>query len=195
MLEGAKQFSRYHKETIALLQALGTLAAVVVSLWLARRQSRIRFVANIDVRRRFTGPGQSEECLNVQVNNLGLISATIGRLQWSVGFWPKRRYLEQAPLHIAPPGLFPRELSPGQQIDFFFPLGGSKILHNLAERFSRKTPPFLSVRLVRLRIYANNRVVTSARVSPAVRRELRDHQMLLLSLGHRDAMMANDQAR
>jgi hypothetical protein len=193
MFDLFEQFCRAHEKTIAGLGACGTWAAIIVAIWLARRQSRIRFVINVDLRPRVVHRVQ-EECLSVQINNLGLISASVGRLQWSAGFWPRRRYLEQAPDQVSPQGAFPRELSPGQQIDFYFPLSesGSAALHRVAQMLGKRMPFFLSARSVRLSVYANNRIINSVRIAPAVRRELLDHWLLLVPIGRLDAMTAND---
>jgi hypothetical protein len=188
-----EQFCRAHEKTIEALGACGTWAAVLVAIWLARRQSRIRFVVNVDLRPRVVHRVQ-EECLNVQINNLGLISATVGRLQWSAGFWPRRRYLEQAPGQVSPQGAFPRELSPSQQIDLYFPISesGSSALHNVAEMLGKRMPFFLSARSVRLNVYANNRIINSVRIAPGVRQQLWDHWLLLVPIGRLDAITASD---
>lgn len=71
------------------LAAIGTVGAVVVALWLARRGQRVRLNAHVGVRH-IIGGGVSQECLAFRVTNLGDRPVTINQIGWRAGARKKR---------------------------------------------------------------------------------------------------------
>src|SRR5271163_925550 len=119
MFEGIEEFCKAHEHSIAALEAISTFGAVIVALYLARRQttSKLHIVAGI---RKLAGYGSSvEDHLLIRVTNIGVATTSITGLGWEVGFRPTRRFLQQVP---DPVDSLPHELATGQQLSFYFPL-------------------------------------------------------------------------
>lgn len=71
------------------LAAIGTVGAVVVALWLARRGHRVLLNAHVGIRL-IIGGGVSQECLAFRVTNLGDRPVTIVQIGWRAGARKKR---------------------------------------------------------------------------------------------------------
>ena len=78
-------------EVMMLLNALGSwvagagsLAAVGVALWLARRVEKIKLDAWVG-HRVLVGAGTKAECLGIMVTNLGERPVTINSIGWTIG--------------------------------------------------------------------------------------------------------------
>lgn len=109
------------------LSAIGTLLAVVVSLWLARRDSRVRLRVSVGVRKIFVErkiyakPAEEPDFVVVAVTNVGRRVATVNGLLWKNQL-VRRRYLYQmlgeAPLSAQ----VPVRLQDGEEADFAIPL-------------------------------------------------------------------------
>ena len=71
-----------------LLTAIGTLSAVIVSLWLALRDSRIRLKVHVGIRKIFferkiyEHPGLEPDFLDIAVTNVGRRVVTVTGLLW-----------------------------------------------------------------------------------------------------------------
>ena len=78
------------------LAGIATFAAVVASLYLARKGEKVRLKVFAGLRLIFRGDGSSpEEHLNIGVTNLGDRPTTITSVGWAVGRGKKRRYCIQ----------------------------------------------------------------------------------------------------
>lgn len=77
-----EEFAKVHQYTIAGLAALGTMlaafatvAAVVVSLWLARRSDTVRLRVKLGIALTKTAP--SRQCVTLQIQNIGIRTASL----------------------------------------------------------------------------------------------------------------------
>ena len=105
------------------LAALGTLAAVVTSLYLARRADRIVLEVRVGIRLlavRGGRPGHGTELLWVNITNLARRSATLTTLHWRPVPWRKAGFLWLAPenSYSSP---FPITLTDGQSANYAIP--------------------------------------------------------------------------
>jgi hypothetical protein len=125
------------------LSAIGTTAAVWVSLYLARQQ-RMRLDVSAGHRLIFT-PGQKAphpEYLVIRIVNIGHREAQITNIGWKVGFFKKQR--QYAIQVIEADGLsssLPVWRKYGEQANYYIPLGGeSKWLEDFIKDFYAHHP-------------------------------------------------------
>ncbi|WP_341702120.1 hypothetical protein [Ferrovibrio sp.] len=98
-MDTLEAFLARYPSTIALLSAVGTIAAVVVALYLAGRQSRPRLKVFVDIRLYFSSEAQqgrdtldtrnAPSVIMVSIDNIGPVPVTIPYLSsfvWSVPF-------------------------------------------------------------------------------------------------------------
>jgi hypothetical protein len=105
------------------LSAVGTLAAVVVALQLARRQNAIRLNVRVTVVHtvQIGLPGSDEgPFLNVHLANAGLRDATVVGIGWRIGLWKKNYFAQTLPLNALSATL-PKKLTPTDSATFLFP--------------------------------------------------------------------------
>ena len=75
------------------IAGIATFAAVVVSLYLARRSERVHLKAHAGVRLLLRGDGTpAEKNVEIGVTNLGDRPVTIESVGWAIGKGKKRRY-------------------------------------------------------------------------------------------------------
>ncbi|MFZ0888465.1 MAG: hypothetical protein WA005_08440 [Candidatus Binataceae bacterium] len=109
------------------LSAIGTLSAVLVSLWLARRDQRIRLRVNAGIRKIFferkiyERPEREPDFLVIAVTNVGRRVVTVTGLLWKNTLL-QRRYLFQMPGEAPLSAQFPARLQDGDGADFVVPL-------------------------------------------------------------------------
>jgi len=76
------------------LSAIGTLAAVVTSLYLARRDAKIDLMINAGIRMLVLGGKvQASDFVYLNITNLGRRGATITQLYWKTGIIWKKTYV------------------------------------------------------------------------------------------------------
>jgi hypothetical protein len=106
------------------LSALGTLAAVILSLHLARRSERPRIRTRITLST-IVGErqpiAQGLKVLDFSVCNLGARPITVKNLCWQTGVLRKRHYIQIAPSN-AYSARMPVKLDHGDTATFVFPL-------------------------------------------------------------------------
>lgn len=108
------------------LSAIGTLLAVIVSLWLARRDARIRLRVTVGIRKIFferkvyEKPGEEPDFVVVAVTNIGRRVAIVTGLLWKNQLFP-RRYLFQMPGEAPFSAQLPAKLQDGEEADFVVP--------------------------------------------------------------------------
>jgi hypothetical protein len=101
---------------------LGTLAAVVVSLWIALHQSRVKLEVGAGHRLLIT-PGSQEKpeyCL-IRVVNVGLRPAKITHVGWEIGKGKNRKYMLQS-FGFPESDSIPKTLQEGEEANFMIPL-------------------------------------------------------------------------
>ena len=109
------------------LSAIGTLTAVCISVWLARRDKYIRLAVSANTQRLISLNEPNRPCVDIvflAVTNIGHRSATIKKFYWSTGFFwkkkvefvginlPNAQVLESSPLPI--------KLTDGEEANYFF---------------------------------------------------------------------------
>ena len=134
--------------------AIGTIAAVVVALWLARRTEKVRLDASVGVRTAF-GSGRSEGGVFITVTNLGERPATIHSVSWGIGK-PKRSTRSAIDKNAL--NQCPKKLEHGETANFFTPFsppGESLLLKQLATNLQITTKK--QVKALRVRIHTSVR--------------------------------------
>lgn len=104
------------------LSSLGTVAAVVVALYLSRRVERIRLKVAVGLREVWVGdgsPAQAHVCFDV--TNIGERAVTINTVGWAVGKRKKRKYAIQ-PVSGRFTQQYPIELAHGHKATFMVSL-------------------------------------------------------------------------
>ncbi|MNC51738.1 hypothetical protein D3C75_1010430 [compost metagenome] len=97
---------------------VATLAAVVVSLHLARRADRVRVRISVGLRLVFAGDGTpAEEHVGFTIVNLGDRSVTVNAIGWRVGRGKSARQSIQ-PLYGQYTQHYPKQLTHGEQANF-----------------------------------------------------------------------------
>lgn len=102
------------------LSALGTIAAVITSLYLARRGDRITLKVTLGIRQvavQGGGPEHGRELVWLNVTNLGRRAATITQLYWRPAPWRKRGAIWLAPQNVYS-SPFPITLVDGQTANY-----------------------------------------------------------------------------
>ena len=104
------------------LAGIGSLAAVIVALWLARRGTRVRLHSTVGLRVMIGGEVVHQECLQVSTTNLGDRPVVISTVAWRIG---KGRNARHA-IPLFSDGLsdrLPKRLDHGETASFriFFP--------------------------------------------------------------------------
>jgi hypothetical protein len=99
------------------LSATGTISAVVMSLYLATRDKKIRLKVNAGLRK-LVMPGQKlaqgTDIVSITVTNVGYRAATINSLYWKVGFF-KKAHIVQMPENLS---ALPTKLADGDEASF-----------------------------------------------------------------------------
>jgi hypothetical protein len=104
------------------LSAIGTLAAVIVSLYLARRISRPRVQLSVGHRIMFETGSKPPfpEFILFQVVNTGDRTIRVTQIGWKAGLWKKRFSIQMYDPSLS--SNLPVEISHGQEAKFFIPL-------------------------------------------------------------------------
>ncbi len=103
------------------LSAIGTLLAVMVALYLSRRDRQIRCVASASVYA-LVGPDvPAEEFVLVTVINIGTRVFTVSGVSWRMGIF-KKKYFMQLPVQDVYSSSIPVELTDGKQARVCIPL-------------------------------------------------------------------------
>jgi len=105
----------------AWLAALATTAAVVTSLYLARKGERIRLELSVGVWRIAGGPDHGRDFVLVTVTNLARRQAMLSHLYWKFQPWKRGAVVWIAPQN-AYSSPFPTSLSDGQSATYAFPM-------------------------------------------------------------------------
>jgi hypothetical protein len=119
------------------LSAIGTLLAVIVSLWLARRDSRICLRIMVGLRkiflerRLYERPADEPDFLFIGVTNIGRRVATVTGLLWKNRL--VRGYLFQMPGEPPISAQIPTTLHDGEEADFVVPMSAFAASSNPAD--------------------------------------------------------------
>lgn len=100
------------------LAGVGTVAATVVALYLARRVEKLRLRIRVGLMQVVMGDGTPfQEHLGIDVINAGERPVTINAIGWAVGKGKRRKYAIQ-PLHSPHSAQCPIELACGKNANF-----------------------------------------------------------------------------
>lgn len=126
------------------IAAVGTLAAVIVSLYLARQDRRIRLDVYAGIRI-LTLPlidGKFPEYLVFHIVNISRREAQVKGISWMCNFH-KVRVLHN-PLKDGLSSELPIKLRDGEEANFFHPLKNSSYLDDIAKAYLSRYPRLLS---------------------------------------------------
>lgn len=100
------------------LAGITTFAAVIVSLYLARKADRVHLQANAGIRLIFAGDGSpAEEHVGISAVNKGDRPVTINSIGWCIGKGKNARHCIQ-PVNGQYTHQYPKQLSYGEQATF-----------------------------------------------------------------------------
>jgi hypothetical protein len=156
------------------LSGFGSLSAVVVSLYLARRDMRIRLRISADIRQIvFSGPPpvKKGEFITIAVTNVGRRSARVTGLFWKNLLIP-HLYLLQIPGDAPLSAQLPARLQDGDEADFTVPV--QVFAKNDAAVFCRllPRPRKLMVQFLRMQVRTSTGEVFGARIDKELKKWL-----------------------
>lgn len=102
------------------LAALGTLLAVITSLYLARRDKRINISVNADIVTIIDNSNQTK-CVCIEATNIGYRTANIVSIDWKIGIFRKRRMTQVLATNSISSKL-PIKLNDGDTANYYFPI-------------------------------------------------------------------------
>lgn len=161
------------------LSALGTITAVVVSLWLARRQG-IRLRASVGVFKELVGPNPGSRSVLASVTNCGVRPVRISNIYWQPFPWSRGGYITARGLGAA---LRNASIDEGDTANHEVPYSEPELADNFAPVLRRKR----SGRFGRLELFTLRLVfVTTAgpKVKARPNKELLDALRGLSAPGH-----------
>jgi hypothetical protein len=165
------------------LSAIGTLLAVIVSLWLTRQDSRIRLKVRVGIRKVlierkvYQTPGDEPDFLIIAVTNIGRRVVTVVGLLWKNRLIRRTRF--QFPGEAPLSAQIPVRLQDGDEANFTISMSalvknGSAVFRPLVPR-----PRMLTIRFLRMMI----RTSTGELVSAPLEKELRKRLLVFLNEG------------
>jgi hypothetical protein len=181
MWADVEQFFEAHQHTVAAVGAVGTVGAVIVSLWLAalaRRahRTRIRVSLAISVIQHSSIQGEKPRYLTVTIRNLGTLPASIpftyfrwklpfSRADWFVTPWDYTAHDTWVAQRK-----YPSEVAPRKSETFFVTDVDQmrRVLHGIA----RDAWPRWRFRFLRARVLTDDGIYFRAKIDRSVRKEL-----------------------
>lgn len=155
------------------LAGLATTAAVIVSLWLARRQRpRLRVSAGHRLIVTQGDPGNSQPCVALTVRNVGERAVSVAGFGWHKAPWSKSHGYQDIPAQITGETL-PRRLSDGESVTFYIALDDPEITwaEDIVRHFLGRWPK-LGVRLLRISAYTQTGETFYAPIEASLRTHL-----------------------
>lgn len=154
------------------LAAIGTLSAVVVSLYLARRSDRIRLKVSLSISVLVIeggGPGHGTEHVWLTVTNLSRRQAVLTQLFWKPVPWKKSGAVWITPINAVSSKL-PISLGDGQSANYLHPI------EDFREQFSEGARLWYTgmlgkvrLRLTKISVVTSTGYVATARLNKALR--------------------------
>jgi hypothetical protein len=160
----------------SILSALGTLAAVIVALYLAVRDKRSKLSVTSSIMQMMpSGRGsQQPSVIVLTVTNTGFMPAAVKGVFWQAGFFRKQKFVQQPSEHMLTEKL-PKELAHGQQVVLTWDLetmrqGADTIVKDLQGRIFKE----LRLSTLRLGVYTSLGLEFSAVADPRIRDIVRE---------------------
>lgn len=155
------------------LTALGTLLAVIVALYLARRDRLIRCVGNAAVGE-FKGStsGEHPKYVAITTTNIGTRSFTLSNISLCIGIFKKRSFWMK-PVENEYSSPLPTKLSDGEHANFFIPV--ESFLSKDAPEILRGRPSGFSslwIRSLRMVVHTSTGDSFKFRVDKTLREEI-----------------------
>ncbi len=133
------------------LSALGTMAAVITSLYFARKDKRVRLEVSAG-HRIIISQGASKpfpEVLNIRIVNIGHRDVQLTNIGWKVGIF-KKRFSVQTTIQDRISSQLPIRLKDGEEANYYIPFNTEPT--RWAESFRKMLHPFpkLQVRFIKI---------------------------------------------
>jgi len=129
------------------LSAIGTVAAVIVALYLARRDKRIRLQVSAGIRLIVTQgiKGKHPDFLTIRVTNIGHREAQLTNIGWKVGFF-RKKHAVQTTMRDGISSDLPVRLKDGEEASYYIPLDNRNInwMEDFVKDFMSKYPTIIS---------------------------------------------------
>jgi hypothetical protein len=154
--------------------AIGTIGAVIVSLYLARGRSRIKL--HISAGHRILaglGTGKFPDYVSISIVNRGFRKVRITGIGWKVGLFNKQ-YADQIVNNLLWSSPLPIELEDGQEAKYLVPFkGAADWLNSFARDFlSTTTFPNLTSHFVTLQVFTSAGKTFEKRIEENLRKKL-----------------------
>jgi hypothetical protein len=155
--------------------AVGTLSAVVLSLYLARRDKNVRLKVSAG-HRIIVGPGSQEpypEYLSIYIVNIGHRDAQIINIGWKVGIF-KKRYAVQSAINDGMSSTIPVRLKDGEEAKFLIPLNKET---NWLREFGKKMLypfPWLQAHFIKIQAYTSLGDTFEEKIEKSLRQKILD---------------------
>lgn len=157
--------------------AIGSIGAVIVALYLARRSDQLRLDVSAGVRMVVMGGGLDalpEEVVTIRITNIGRREAEVIGLGWRIGIF-RRRYLEQMPSFNPLESPLPVRLRDGEEMFRRIPLSPTSVWLDDFVRTCLGKWPRAEVKFIRIRVFTSVGRVFEARLEPGLQRKLLQH--------------------
>ena len=156
--------------------AFGTISAVVVALYLARRDKSIRLEVFAGHRLLIT-PGQSEsppEYVCIGIVNVGHRETQITNIGWKVGFL-KKKFAIQTVMRDGISSPLPIRLRDGDEARYYIPLQGDlRWLVDFAEKMLQPNPK-MRLRFLRIQVFTSVGTSFDVKIEKGLRNKLLDY--------------------
>lgn len=150
---------------------MGTISAVIVSLYLARRDKSVRLEVSAGYRLIVTPgvKGPHPDYLLIKVVNIGHREAQVTGIGWKVGFF-RRQYAVQITITDVMSSPIPVRLKDGEEANFFIPLDEqTNWLKNFVRDFLKRSPRIRS-RFVKVQVSTSIGKTFSQRIEEDLRK-------------------------
>jgi hypothetical protein len=154
------------------LAALGTIAAVLVSLHLARRDKKIRLEVSAGHRIIITSgvPAPYPEYLYIHIVNIGHREAQITNIGWKAGFLRKRHAVQATVHEMSSP--IPVRLKDGEEAQYFISLNEERNwLKDFVQRMLQPYPQLQSY-FLKVQVFTSIGNKFEARIEKSLRDKL-----------------------
>lgn len=157
------------------LAGIGALLAVIISLYLARRDQIIRLRVSAGVSwvfiKSLQGVNNEPDVIDIRVSNLGRRSVLVNGLGWQVGCLKKKQFWQERP-QTPNSSELPIKLHDGDEAFYLIPLQDfdNNFLNQYRLKIFKK-PFFLRIRTIRIVALTS----VGKRFSSRINRNLKDH--------------------
>lgn len=133
-----KDFWSFLNSFAPWLSALGTVSAVLVSLWLARRDYKVRLKIYVYINSFLNENKENLEYLAIEIFNIGRREVQISGIVWQIGCL-RKRHLVQFIIKNSISSSLPIKLKDGEAASYYLPLDNwikseaVKLTHNITE--------------------------------------------------------------